>query len=214
SKGSVKNLLNPLLTNEKVGGVTGRPFAINKKDSFMGYVGNLLSDSAHHKRTHTMKKFKSYYVSDKTFFPMSGYILAMRNVIKEIPTDVLSDDAYMSYAIRNLGYEIAYTPNAKVAVKYPTNVNDYLKQKVRSLGGYIQLEKYDIFKKDKQSRSFWIELPYAFFVFKYAKNFREFIWSLMLFPLRLYTWIQIFIERRLLKKGMPKTGWARIESTK
>ncbi|HVX92848.1 MAG TPA: glycosyltransferase, partial [Candidatus Dojkabacteria bacterium] len=26
SKGSVKNLLNPLLTNEKVGGVTGRPF--------------------------------------------------------------------------------------------------------------------------------------------------------------------------------------------
>ena len=71
-----------------------------------------------------------------------------------------------------------------------------------------------VFQKDKQSRSFLIELRYAFFVLKYATNPKEFIWSLTLFPVRLITWIKIFWERVILKKDMPKTGWERIQSTK
>ncbi len=38
--------------------------------------------------------------------------------------------------------------------------------------------------------------------------------GLLLFPVRLTTWIRIFWERDILKKGMPKDGWERIESTK
>ena len=91
---------------------------------------------------------------------------------------------------------------------------DYLKQKVRSLGGYTQLKRMGIFKRDKQSRSFLIEVQYAFFVLKYARNIREFWWSLLLFPARLMTWIMIFWERVIVRKGMPKGGWERIESTK
>jgi len=71
-----------------------------------------------------------------------------------------------------------------------------------------------VFQRDKQSRSFWIELTYAFFVLKYASNVKEFFWSILLFPVRLITWIRIFWERDILKKGMPKDGWERIESTK
>ena len=76
------------------------------------------------------------------------------------------------------------------------------------------MKRMGIFKRDKQSRSFLIELPYAFFVLRYPRNIQEFCWSLLLFPVRLMTWIRIVWERDILKKGMPKSGWERIESTK
>jgi len=145
---------------------------------------------------------------------MSGYIMAVRKIDFDIPSNVLSDDAYISYSIRNSGKQIAYAPKAQCFVKFPTNLKDYYKQKVRSLGGFIQLKQFGVFKKDKQSRSILIEIPYAIFVFKYAKSLKEFWWSLLLFPVRLITWLKIFWERVILKKDMPKLGWERIESTK
>lgn len=213
-KDSVKYLIEPF-ENKEIGGVSGRPVSMDSKENIFGYWGHLLSDAAHDKRANTINNRKgNYYISSKTFFPMSGYIMATRKYNFDIPQNVLSDDAYISYFIRNIGKEIAYSPNAKSFVKYPTNLNDYYKQKIRSLGGFTQLERLGVFKKDKQSRNFLIELKYTFFVLGYAKNIREFTWSILLFPVRLITWIRIFIERVLLRKEMGKSGWERIESTK
>lgn len=213
-KNSVKNLLLPF-ENNSVGGTTGRTISMDKKDTPMGYWGHLLADAAHHRRVSLMNiEKKNYYISGKHFFPMSGYIMATRNFNFDIPSNVLSDDAYISYFIRNQGKEIAYTPEAICYVKYPTTLNDYYKQKVRSLGGYIQLQRLGIFKRDKQSRSLGIEMKYALFVLKYPKNIKEFLWSLLLFPVRVMTWIKIYWQRVILKKDMPKSGWERIESTK
>lgn len=213
-KDSVKYILEPF-KNKNVGGVSGRPVSMDKKENMMGYWGHLLSDAAHHRRVTTMNtKEGNYYLSSTSFFPMSGYIMAIRKIDFDIPSNVLADDAYISYSIRNSGKQIAYSPNAKCYVKYPTNIKDYYKQKVRSLGGFIQLKQFGVFKKDKQSRSLFIELKYAFFVLRYAKNLKEFIWSLFLFPIRLVTWVKIFWERVVLRKDMPKLGWERIDSTK
>lgn len=214
-KNAVNELIKPF-ENKNVGGVSGRPISQDSKDNKFGYWGHLLSDSADHRRKTTTKKEegKEYYVSGESFFPMSGYIMAIRNLDIQLPKNALSDDAYISYYIRNKNMEIAYAPKAICYVKYPTNFKDYMKQKVRSLGGFTQLKHMGIFKKDKQSRSFSIELKYAGFVLKYAKNPQEFIWSLLLFPTRLITWIKIFWERTILRKDMPKSGWERIESTK
>lgn len=214
-KNAVNELIKPF-ENKNVGGVSGRPVSQDSKDNKFGYWGHLLSDSADHRRKTTTKKEegKEYYVSGESFFPMSGYIMAIRNLDIQLPKNALSDDAYISYYIRNKNMEIAYAPKAICYVKYPTNLKDYMKQKVRSLGGFTQLKHMGIFKKDKQSRSFSIELKYAGFVLKYAKNPQEFIWSLLLFPTRLITWIKIFWERTILRKDMPKSGWERIESTK
>lgn len=214
-KDSVKELLKPFKL-ENVGGVSGRPRSLDEKDSPYGYWGHLLSDSAHDKRCKSSEgvQGEEFFLSKNSFFPMSGYIMAMRRMDLKIPRNVLSDDAYISYSIRNMGMDIAYAPNAVCYVKYPTNFKDYLKQKTRSLGGFSQLKKLGIFKRDKQSRSFFIELKYTFFVLKYAKNLREFYWSLLLFPVRLITWLVIFWEQGVLRKDMPKSGWERIESTK
>ena len=213
-KNAVKYLLAPF-DNKSIGGSTGRTVSMDSRDNMMGYWGHLLADAAHHRRVSVMgNKENDYYISGKEFFPMSGYIMAMRKYDLVIPSNVLSDDAYISYCIRNLGKEIAYAPLSKCNVKYPRTLNDYFKQKVRSLGGYTQLKRLNVFKKDKQSRSLPIEMSYALFTLKYSKNLKEFIWSLLLFPVRVITWLKIFWERVLLKKDMPKTGWERIESTK
>ena len=213
-RNAVRDILKPF-NDEKVGGVSGRPKSMDRKDNIFGYWGHLLSDAADHRRINTLKKTShGYYISGETFFPMSGYIMATRKTLFDIPSNVLSDDAYISYQLRNEGYEIGYAREAECFVKYPTTLKDYYKQKVRSLGGYTQLQRMGIFKRDKQSRNFFIELRYAFYVFKYAKTLIECWWSLLLFPIRLLTWIRIFWERSFLQKDMPKNGWERIESTK
>ncbi|OGC45020.1 hypothetical protein A3J98_02455 [candidate division WS6 bacterium RIFOXYC1_FULL_33_10] len=213
-KDAIKYLLEPF-EQKDIYGVSGRPISNDRRDSMMGYWGHLLSDSGHHRRSKQLEKVygKGYYKSGKNFFPMSGYIMAIRKINIEIPDDVLSDDAYISYSIRNMEKQIGYAPSAKCYVKYPTTITDYYKQKVRSIGGFIQLKKYGVFKKDKQSRSLLIELPYAFFVLRYPKNLKELLWSLALFPIRLLTWVRIYWDRVIIKKDFTKS-WVRVESTK
>jgi poly-beta-1,6-N-acetyl-D-glucosamine synthase len=213
-----KNAVSYLLSglhNPEIGGVTGRPVPIQNRDTMMGYYANLLCDAAHDKRLSSMNGIGSsdnILVEDK-FFPLSGYIMAIKNIKFKLPEDVLADDAYISYLLHKEGYKVAYAPNAKVFVKYPKNLSDYLIQKKRSLGGYIQLKNFGISNAIKQSRSFKIELQYLWFPINYAKKFNEFIWSLFFYPIRLWTWINIWWERVVINKSF-NTTWVRVESTK
>lgn len=214
-RNAIKYLLKPF-RDKKVGGVSGRPKAINNRNTFMGYIGHLLVDAGDYRRKKVMKKTeKGYYVSDEKFFPMSGYIMATRKEFTNVPPNTLSDDAYISYNIRNQGLEIAYEPRAIAYIKTPTTIKDYFKQKVRSLGGYIQLKKMGVMQRDKQSRGFFTEVRHTTFaLFYYPRNFREFIWSVILHFLRLYLWLLIFIKQILKQEDMPQNGWERVESTK
>ena len=115
--------------------------------------------------------------------------------------------------IFNEGGRIEYEPEALVFVKYPTNLKDYFKQKKRSTGGYMQLWEYGIVKPETKSRSFWRELEYFWFPIKYARNLKELFYSFMMYPVRLWLWVQIFWERKIVKKDFVKT-WVRVESTK
>lgn len=206
------------LKDKNVGGVTGRPVSIDSRKNFMGYMSHLLADAAHHKRMVTMRpdvRGRSLKIVSKApgFFVMSGYILAMRNLGLTTPDDCLIEDAYFSYILHNKGYKLAYESEAKVYVKYAKNLNDWFKQKLRSVGGYVQLWKYGVIKPDTKVRNFWRELEYFWFPLKYAKNIREFFWSLLLYPIRLFLWMRIFYEQRIQKRSFEET-WVRIESTK
>ena len=203
--------------NPKIGGVTGRIISQDSRKNIMGYYSHLLVDAAHHKRLMSMTDIPSgkseAVISRDSFFPLSGYIMAIRNIGILLPEDVLADDAYISYKIAEKGYKLSYKSDAKVYVKYPKTISDYLLQKKRSLGGYIQLWKYGVVTKETKARSFWHELQYFWFPFKYAKTFREYIWSGFLYPIRFYTWVKIWWERKIKKKSFEET-WKRVESTK
>ena len=216
-KYALKYLVEELDLNLDLMGITGRPIAKEPKTNMLNYFGALLADAAHHKRiidlTADPKGYSTRFVKKRGFFPLSGYIMVVKNIKWELPTDVLVDDAYMSYLLHNKGYRLGYVANAIVEVKYATTLSDYFKQKKRSVGGYLQLWKYGIVSNTTKTRTFWRELEYFWFPIKYATNFKELIWSLNLYPVRLWLWLKIFWERKILNKDFTAT-WVRIESTK
>ncbi len=214
--GSIDKILKHF-KDKNVFAVTGRPRSADSRKTMMGYFGNLLADAAHHKRTVDLTNIHSgkslNIIKKRSFFPVSGYLFAMRKTNIRAPKGTLVEDAYFSYEIHNRGYKIAYEPEAEVYVKYPTNLGDYFKQKKRSTGGYVQLWEYGVVKPETKTRSFFRELEYFWFPIKYASNLKELFWSFLLYPIRLWLWIMIFWERRVIKKDFVKT-WVRIESTK
>lgn len=211
------NKMLPHFINPQVVAVTGRPRSAQSKDTMMSYWGNLLSDAANHKRsvdlTATPQGHSNLFVHKRKFFPVSGYLFAMRKTEMRPPADCLVEDAYFSYQIYNNGGKIEYEPAAEVYVKYASTLDDYFKQKNRSTGGYIQLWQYGIVKPDTKTRSFWRELEYFWFPIRYATNLRELVWSFLLYPVRLWMWIMIYWERKVVHKDFVKT-WVRVESTK
>lgn len=215
-----ENVINKLISHFnslEVKAVTGRPVSADSKNNMMGYYGNLLADAAHHKRmidlTDSAAGRGKNFVKKREFFPVSGYLFATRPIKIRPAADTLVEDAYISYEINKQGGKIAYAPEAEVYVPYPKTLSDYFKQKKRSVGGYVQLWQYGFVTKQNNTRSFGRELEYFWFPISYAKNIRQFFWSLLLYPIRLYLWLIIFWERRVLKKSFSKT-WVRIESTK
>ncbi len=208
-KNAVDELLKVIESSERIGGVSGRPVALNaKKSGLMGYWAHMQADAVHKMRLDRDK-------SRVRFFPMSGYSMAIRNIKMKLPGDLFLDDAYISYVIFNAGYLIGYAPNALVKVKYPNIWKEFTKQKMRSLGGFEQLWKYNVITTETKSRSFGQEISYALFPLKYAKNPFELIYSLAYYPVRLYFWVQNRLRRDVFRKAKSiRDVYVRSESTK
>lgn len=203
SKNSVSELLKPF-KDKKVGAVTSRPRSLNNKNNILGYWSHLLTDEGAH-RTRLQKQ------KNNQFIACSGYLYAIRNIIKSIPPESLADDHIISEFIWKQGYLIKYAPKAEVYVKYPNNLKDWIKQKRRSAGGYIQINKF--VKKPAKMRSPLKEVAHGWYrPIIYAKTPKQLAWSLLLYPTRIYLWLIIFKDIKIKKKK--QIGWERIESTK
>lgn len=201
---SVNELLKPF-EDRKVGAVSGRPVSLNDKGTLLGFWSHLLTDAGAH-------SIRLERVEAGKFIVCTGYLYAIRNVIDNIPKDVLADDAIISHMVWNKGYKIGYAPNALVYVKYPTNFKDWILQKKRSAGGYRQIKQY--FGNGPKMRSFWRELFFGWYrALIYPNTFKEFIYTFLLFFARLYLWIKIFIDLNIRKQGFNQV-WKRVESTK
>jgi cellulose synthase/poly-beta-1,6-N-acetylglucosamine synthase-like glycosyltransferase len=202
-----EDALAPLLSpfaDPQVGAVSGHPVSANPRDTPLGYWSHLLVDGAHQMRL----------VYDKAgrFLLGSGYLLALRrSLIQHVPEDALAEDAVISHQIARRGYRIRYAPQARVLVKYPTTYRDWLRQKVRSAGGYAQ----DYVRKSAQRmRSPWLEILHGTrLALVYPRDLRELLWTLLLFPARLHLWLLVFINVRLLHRPL-KELWKRVETTK
>ena len=206
SENTIEEIIKPF-QNPTIGAVTGRPISLNTKNNMLGYWSHLLTDNgAHLTRLQRVKK--------KQFILCSGYLFAMRNLIKEIPENALSDDAIMSHMINKKGYRISYAPRAKVYVKFPTTFKDWMIQKKRSAGGYRQINR--MFKNPTRMRSFSQEILHGWYKpLIYPKNIKEMIWSLTLYPTRLYLWYNIYktVKTKVKQEDFQKI-WQRVETTK
>jgi cellulose synthase/poly-beta-1,6-N-acetylglucosamine synthase-like glycosyltransferase len=199
--------LAPLLTpfaDETVGAVTGRPFSSSPRSTLLGYWSHVLVEGAHQTRQ------KRQATGD--FLLCSGYLFAARRaLLPPIPEDALAEDAVISHRIAEQGFKIGYAPEAAVSVKYPTTYADWLRQKVRSAGGYAQSYVRD---SPFSMRSAKLETQQGtLLALKFAHTPREFIWTLLLFGARLHLWWLVFWRVRVWKRPLT-TLWQRVESTK
>ena len=216
---AVRELTRFFEHSQKVGAVSGRPKSISPRTTMLGYWSHVLANMADVTRRRFTKERKP--------ITCSGYLYAVsrralveidehgKETMLQMPEDILSDDAYVSYIIENRGFKILYSSAAQVFVKYPSTFSDWIKQKARSTGGYVQLEKMGVAPKNKKNimRGFWQEAKEITTIFKYAKNLKEVAWTGLLVLARMYLWLKIWYERRLNEKSFEET-WTRIETTK
>jgi len=221
--GSVVELFETFLDYPDIDAVTGRPVPLNSRDSMLGFWAHLTTTAGAHK--HRLKAVKYNKPLN-----LSGYLWAAKRKFlpKRIPPTIKADDAYISHYIRQKGGKIWYNPAARVYVLFPLNFRDWVKQKVRAIGGDHQINmlfagkhKHAKTRENKKKtqtphnmRSFWAEAKGIFEALKYPKNIKEWFYFLALVLARLYVWALIFVEYNILKTPLKTYGWDRVESTK
>jgi len=200
-KGAIKALLEKL-KNPEVGIVSGKPIPTNSRESLFGFWAYLLTEAAHYLRVKRVKKDQ--------FIDCSGYLLAIRkNLLSKIPPETLTEDAYLSQRVYQAGFKTFYAPEAKVYVKFPANFRDWLKQKIRSVGG----ARKQFVPKISKMRGWRQELRESAFLFSLCKTPKEWLYLFLLFGARFYLWLVIFWKLHLQKSSFEKI-WQRVESTK
>ncbi len=203
-EGALPALLAPF-DDPQTGVVSGRPISLNPRSTLLGYWSHLLTDAGAHAE-------RAQRDAAGEFFVASGYLYAVRaGLVKHIPEDALAEDAVVSHMVGEQGYRVRYAPEARVYVKYPTTYADWLKQKVRSAGGYAQPV---IARSPLRMRSFWHEVAAGTGrALRYPRSLREFVWTLALFAARLHLWLRIFWQVRVRQRPLSEL-WQRVESTK
>ena len=201
---SINEILKPF-KDPLIGFVCGRVISSNPKNEMNGYWSHLLADAG----AHRIRKL----LSDKNqFLEGSAYLMAMRgNIIKKIPLDV-AEDSMIPYYFYKKGYKIKYVDKAIVYVKNPDNFKDWLKQRKRTAKAHETLTNYE--PDFPRVKSFKNEIIYGtFWALSYPKNIKEFYWTIKLMFARLYLWITVFVDTKLLHKNYGD-AWERVESTK
>lgn len=186
--------------NPQIGCVTGRIKSANTKKNIFGYWSHLLTDAG----AHNIRKEK---VKRRDFIELSAYFMGIRKgIIKDIPLNV-AEDAIIAAMFWKKGYSIGYADKAIAFVKYPENLKDWISQKVRTAKAHETLNNYI---KVPRMKSFSMEiLKGTFWALNYPESLKETLWTLLLFPLRLYSWLNVFYETKVKKRYYGET-WNKI----
>lgn len=200
SDNAVEEILKKF-ADPKVGCVTGKPIAIDKRTTKYGYWPHVLFSGIHNTRKKIAQR--------GGFFECSGYLFAIRKgVLFDFPLDAC-EDAIISYLFWKKGYKVAYADKAEAYVKNPQNWEDWLNQKVRNVKGHENLNK--LAPDMPRTKSFWNEIREgAFFALKQPKNTKELFWTFELYFARLYLYLKAFQEIR--KDRTYKDGWREKET--
>ena len=127
-----------------------------------------------------------------------------------MPEDALAEDGVISYLIWKQGFRTLYAPTALVYVKYATTYRDWMKQKVRAMGGYAQ----PYLEGSPGRRSFLNEASQGTWsAIKYAENLQELWWTLLLFGARIHVWLRVWWDVKWRKRPFTEM-WKRVDSTK
>lgn len=197
-KNAIKNLLKHF-RNREIGAVSGRPIPTIPKENIFYYWTEMSYRRMHELR---LKQDK-----EGEFWHLSGYLCAFRKEsFSELPKAKGAVDALMAFSIKNKGYKIAYEPKARVLVKCPLTVKDFINQKARVRAGYYFLSKQKKMPRTARSEIFYF--PIELFRLPITR-WPAFFFSAMVYS---YSWIKGWIFFK--KDSSLNEIWKRVDSTK
>lgn len=156
-EGTFQSMVEPF--NDLSVGMTGaHSVPVNSKDTFVGYVVNLMW-SLHHRIALESPKL--------------GELVAFRNIVRSIPNDTAVDEASIEAIIIGASYRLHYAGDAVVRNKGPENIRDFIKQRRRIAAGHKHLAMETMHEVSTSS-----PLKILRFLFKgHSCNPREIIWT-------------------------------------
>ncbi|MEN9626410.1 MAG: hypothetical protein RL557_738 [archaeon] len=189
----------------QIGCVTGRPVPQENKNSQYGFWAHFLFDAAH--------KMRKQLSENGKFFECSGYLEAFRNgVITRFPLHA-GEDTVIPHMFWERGYRIGYAEEALVFVKNVNNWSDWIKQKTRTTKSHETLKRYVDLRKSPRTKTFFNEAKGLRYFFSYPRSLQEYYWMHKLVLARLYLWMQVLYETRIVNKQYTD-NWERVNSTK
>ncbi|EKD56567.1 MAG: hypothetical protein ACD_58C00146G0004 [uncultured bacterium] len=123
---AIEKICLPLINDKKVGVVGAHPVPTNNVETLMGFI-NFMQWELHHRMS--LKSAKC------------GEMIAMRNMLKKIPQDLIIDDAYIERYYQLRGYLVAYAGDAIIKNKGPETIKDFIRRRRNLATGFIQLKK-------------------------------------------------------------------------
>lgn len=125
-KNAIELLVNPFI-DLNVGMTAGHSFPINSADTFIRYLNHFLW-KLHHKISLRL--------------PKMGELVAFRkDVVEEIPVQTAVDEVCLEAAIKKKSYRLVYVSGAKVSIRTPETIRDFIRQRRRIANGHIWAEK-------------------------------------------------------------------------
>ncbi len=144
-RGAIKKIVK-LLEETGAGAVSGNPIPVIPKDNFF-YDWTIMS----YRKAGELREKES---KEGTLWHLSGYLIAFRReALKEVPFAKGAVDAWMGKIIQENGYKMYYEKNAKVYVKAPLTIRDFINQKARVRAGFYLLPKGP---RSVQREIFWL----------------------------------------------------------
>jgi cellulose synthase/poly-beta-1,6-N-acetylglucosamine synthase-like glycosyltransferase len=122
---TIENLVAPF-ADPNVGMTGGHSIPVNDRNTLIGFTVYLQWELLH-----------QLSMNDPRF----GELIAFRNLIKKIPSDIAMDEAYIESRIRSLGLELRYAPKAQLHNKGPENLKQFINQRRRNYAGHLNLRK-------------------------------------------------------------------------
>jgi len=198
---AVEKIVEMFEKHPKVGCLSGRVIPTNDPTTNYGYFAHTLALGAHKERERRWKA--------GLFIECSGYLWAFRRkLIDSFPLDC-AEDSICPLIIQDKGFKIGYCSEAEVYVKYPTELDDFVKQKVRTVKAHANLSNY--FPNADKMKSFSKEIMRGIPILA-GKICREIGWTIQFMFIRCNIWLK---ARDELKKNKGyKDGWETINSTK
>lgn len=124
-KDTVEALVAPF-DDPDIAMVGAHPAPTNEKSSFLGYAVHLVWE-LHHRLS---------LVS-----PKAGEMVAFRKVIRQIPPQTTTDEAWIESLVVGQGFRLAYAPDAVVRMHGPETVTDFINQRRRIYVGHLHLRE-------------------------------------------------------------------------